>query len=315
MALIWHSINYLCHAYKNGLRFDDVITIGRSQLMIDAASLAETLEHFGIAADPGKFPRGGPPPPFGETLFRWLGARQVDAMDASDYEGANVIADLNDPVPEPYRARYNLIYDSGSMEHIFNIPQVLKNYMEMARVGGNVIVETFASNLMGHGFYQFSPELFYRVFSPENGFRVVRAVVFESYPYGTFYDVPDPSEVRSRIELSQASWEAIGIIVHAERRADVPIFARWPQQSDYRAVWKSSAGDDPARPPAGPMRPVAPSWKQRLRAWAKGRYPGLVSAKHQLARRYLRLAHYFYRTKTRTMSFAAQPDRFRAVHY
>jgi hypothetical protein len=29
---------------------------------------------------------------------------------------------------------------------------------------------TPANNQMGHGFYQFSPELFFRVFSQENGY-------------------------------------------------------------------------------------------------------------------------------------------------
>jgi hypothetical protein len=311
MALMWNAVNYLCDAYKNGLRFDDVLTIGRSQILLDSESLAATLDHFEIAADPQEFRRGGEPPHYAESLFRWLGARHVDAIDASDYEGANVIADLNDPIPEPYRARYDLVYDSGALEHIFNVPQVLKNYMEMARVGGSVIIETFASNLMGHGLYQFSPELFYRVFSPENGFRVVRTVVFEYYSYSPFYDVPDPSEVRSRIELCQASWDPIGIIVQAERTAAVPIFQRWPQQSDYLAVWESSAGDDPARSPTGPVPPTAPSLKRRLLAHVKGRLPGLVSAKHRLARRYPRLAGYFYRPRRKTLSFSAQPDRFR----
>jgi hypothetical protein len=315
MALMWHAVNFLCDAHKNGLRFDDVVTMGRSQLMIDGGLLAEALEHFEIKADPNEFQQGGYPPPFGESLFRWLGARHVDALDASDYEGANLIADLNQPVPESYRARYDLVYDSGSLEHIFNVPQVLRNYMEMTRVGGSVLIETFASNLMGHGLYQFSPELFYRVFSPENGFRVVRTVVFEYYPFSTFYDIPDPSEIRSRIELCQASWDAIGIIVQAERTANTPVFARWPQQSDYSVVWESSARVEPARPSVGPIPQGAPSLKQRLLARVKGRYPGLLSAKYGLARRYPRLAHYFYRTKSKKLSFAAQPDRFRAMHH
>lgn len=313
MALMWHGVNFLCDAYKNGLRFENVITIGRSQLMIDAESLAETLDHFEIVAEPGAFRMGDSPPPFAESLFRWLGAQRVDAVDASDYEGANLIADLNEPVPEPYHARYDLVYDSGALEHIFNVPRVLKNYMEMTRVGGTVLIETLASNLMGHGFYQFSPELFYRVFSPANGFRVVRTVVFEYYPYSAFYNVPDPSEVRSRNELCQASWDAIGVIVQAERTADVPVFARWPQQSDYNVLWESAARDDPARPSVASMPPVAPSLKQRLLAQVKGRFPRLGSAKRRLVRRYPRLAGYFYRTRTTKLGLSAQPDRFRRM--
>jgi len=38
-------------------------------------------------------------------------------------------------------------------------------------------IHTPASNLCGHGFYQFSPELFYRALNATNGFEVERMIM------------------------------------------------------------------------------------------------------------------------------------------
>ena len=66
--------------------------------------------------------------------------------------------------------KYTLVIDGGCLEHIFNFPVAIKNCMEMLQEGGHFIGITPANNLMGHGFYQFSPELYFRIFSKENGF-------------------------------------------------------------------------------------------------------------------------------------------------
>ena len=73
--------------------------------------------------------------------------------------------------------------ESGSLEHIFNFPVAITNLAGMLKVGGTLFVTTPANNLMGHGFYQFSPELMFRVFSDENGFALRDVLLFEGdYP-------------------------------------------------------------------------------------------------------------------------------------
>ena len=104
-------------------------------------------------------------------------------MDASDYEHATVVADLNQPIPQSLHGHFNLVYDGGTIEHIFNVRQSFENLMSLPKVGGSLVIQTMANNWFGHGFYQFSPELFYRVLSPENGYRVRRVVVHESYEF------------------------------------------------------------------------------------------------------------------------------------
>ena len=45
----------------------------------------------------------------------------------------------------------------------------------MATVQDHFVRITPANNFFGHGFYQFTPELFFRIFSAANGFEVERS--------------------------------------------------------------------------------------------------------------------------------------------
>jgi hypothetical protein len=109
---------------------------------------------------------------FAEALFTLLGARQVSSVDASDYEQATHIHDFNQPLPTSLAKRFLVVHDGGTIEHVFNIAQAFKCCMEMVRVGGHFIQVNEANNYMGHGFWQFCPELVYRIFSQENGFQI-----------------------------------------------------------------------------------------------------------------------------------------------
>jgi len=99
-------------------------------------------------------------------------------------------------------------------------------------------MHTCANNLCGHGFYQFSPELFYRIFSAENGFEVERIVLHRVGPYNRWYEVPDPNSIRSRIEL--VTFTPIQMMVQARKIQAANVFAKAPQQSDYMALWQQS---------------------------------------------------------------------------
>ena len=51
--------------------------------------------------------------------------------------------------------------------------------MQMVRVGGHFMQLTVANNFMGHGFWQLSPELIYRIFTEDNGYRIECVLLHE----------------------------------------------------------------------------------------------------------------------------------------
>jgi len=133
--------------------------------------------------------------------------------------------------PHYFFEQYSVILDGGSSEHIFNVPQSFGNYMRMIRTGGYYIGILPANQWGGHGFYQFSPEFFYRVFSSENGFGDTRVIVFceRGNPGDQLF--PDPNVAGRRIEFQ--SGQPVSCFVVSRKIASVEPFKAWPQQSDY----------------------------------------------------------------------------------
>ncbi len=95
------------------------------------------------------------------TLFRLLGFRETLSLDASLYEQADVLFDLNNPdVPANLKESADLVLDPGTIEHVFHVANSLKNIFHLLKVGGRVIHISPSSNHLDHGFYMFSPTLF-----------------------------------------------------------------------------------------------------------------------------------------------------------
>ena len=103
-----------------------------------------------------------------ECLFSSLGFSETIRLDASDYEGAEIVHDLNLPLDEALPATTydvggscDVVIDGGTIEHVFNVPSALRNIFMLLKVGGRVIhCVAPSSNHMDHGFYMFSPTLF-----------------------------------------------------------------------------------------------------------------------------------------------------------
>lgn len=242
MGLDINAVQFLIAARKSGVEFGDVLTLGRQDLNVYPAKMKELLESHGF---PGEaFAPGAVDSGFADPVFKSLGAKNVYALDFSDFEGAAFVHDLNQPLPDNLKQRFDLVYDGGTLEHVFNFPQALKNCMEMVRVDGRLILHTIANNWMGHGFYQFSPELFWQALSADNGYATERMVAHIVGPYGRWFEVSNPERIRSRVEA--ITFAPLHLLVCARRTASVPVFAKTPQQSDYNVRWEDPDAADAA---------------------------------------------------------------------
>lgn len=268
MGIEAHDVAFLVEAARLGVDFRRTLTIGRQELKVPSAELDRLLA--GHRRAPGAGPRGR----FAEPVLTALGAETVDALDVSAYEGAAIVHDLNDAVDPSLHERYTCVYDGGSLEHVFNFPVAIRNCMEMVEAGGHLILQSPANNQCGHGFYQFSPELFFRVLSSDNGFAIERMVAVEPSS-GRRFLVADPAVIGSRVELTNS--RPVLLLVQARRTGVVPIFDRSPQQSDYASAWTGGAppgaGGDAGRGAArrrltalaGRVSRHHPSWTRRAR--------------------------------------------------
>jgi hypothetical protein len=238
------GVRFLLSARNAGAHFQRTAMIGRQEFFIDPALFRYTLARFGFHLNDTEVRRllteeNG----FAEPLLKLLGAEHISSIDASHYERASVLHDMNTPIPETLRESFSVVVDAGTLEHVFNFPVAIKNCMEMTRLDGHLLMMTPANNFMGHGFYQFSPELFFRVFCGENGFEVVKAILCEVDPRGRWYSVVDPATARRRVELINR--RPTYLMIQARKVRQVPILVVPPQQSDYKTLWQEADSEFP----------------------------------------------------------------------
>jgi hypothetical protein len=104
------------------------------------------------------------------SLFSALGM-QLEVSDITEARGGELILDLNEPCDPSLHRRYDLLVDSGTLEHCFNIGQAAKNMACMAALGG-YIWHGNPLNMLNHGFYNLNPT-WYADFYTENGFELL----------------------------------------------------------------------------------------------------------------------------------------------
>lgn len=148
-----------------------------------------------------------------------------------------------------------MVLDSGSLEHVFNFPTAIRNCMEMVSVGGHYLACTPANSCAGHGFYQFSPELFFSAFSRENGFEVVKVIAYEERPNARWYDVMSPVEAGTRVTMNNGF--PVYLFVIARKIAAAPVFVTMPQQSDLITAWAEHQRTTTDRSHQNAPRPVS----------------------------------------------------------
>jgi hypothetical protein len=157
------------------------------------------------------------------TLFEKIGI-SLDVVDIVKIRGDEIILDLNEPLDGSYKGRYNLVIDTGTCEHCFNIAQAAKNLVEMLQTGGYMI-QAVPLNCYNHGFYNISPTWVHD-FYLHNGFKILFLKAINNAVISPhLYDVPRERPFRTAKEQSI-------LLVVAKRLEEQAI--TWPVQSKYR---------------------------------------------------------------------------------
>ena len=234
MGIAVNCTKFLMYSKKLGVDFETTLTLGRVNLYARPDEIESLCIKFDIGRD--KFKSLDFSIEYAEPLFELMGADEVHSMDYSGYENADIIQDLNAAWPEKLDNSFSVIFDGGTLEHIFNFPQAIRSCMNALKPGGHFISITVANNYNGHGLYQFSPELFFRIFSKENGFAVKKMILTPGEK--NWYEVTDPNLVNSRVQFKNSVYTRLMLI--AEKIEDVEIFTSFPYQSDYSAIWSKN---------------------------------------------------------------------------
>jgi SAM-dependent methyltransferase len=247
MGIDIHGLNFLRYA-KGKKLLGDTLTIGRQGLHVSGKVVKDLIgPTSGYRKDE-----------YCESLLsEYFGATSVQSIDHSDYEQATHVHNMNEPIPQDLQSRYDTVIDGGCLEHIYNAPQALKNCSQFLKPGGQMIHMLPANNFCGHGFWQFSPELFFSLYSRANGYEETEVFLADLTDTEKWFLVRRP-EKGCRVDA--ASSKPLYVLVRTVlgttefNHSDV-------QQSDYVYRWIG------AKEPAAGSReaPGGHGMKERLR--------------------------------------------------
>lgn len=179
MGIALPSLAMLLAEHKHRPFSGTVLQLGRQDIYFDYEMMARCAEQMEVPLR--KVPITHRPNEWmpqvktisDQTFFQLLGFDVVQSTDASDYEKADFIHDFNQPVPETMHGRFDVVFDGGSLEHIFHLPNAFSNFHALLKVGGRVLHDSPTHNFVDHGFFCFSPTLFWDYYEA-NGFTDLR---------------------------------------------------------------------------------------------------------------------------------------------
>lgn len=176
-------------------------------------------------------------------FFRLFGLTDIQAIDVSDFEGADIIWDLNNPIPPDLEGSCGLVVDGSLLDNLFDPTTGLKNAARLLAPGGRCFLRNHGNTPLvytGIPYTMFSPVWFFDYF------------VWNDFDYCQVYVIIDhegPDFAAYSISYEHAaghkgtgykgrvkpivSYDPIYVMVYAEKGGR-STWAKTPTQDSYR---------------------------------------------------------------------------------
>lgn len=120
----------------------DVVTIGRQTIEKNCQDWAQT----------------------DVELFKRFGANTIRALDISDYEGAEILHDLNEPLPGHLHGIADFVFEGSCLDNIFDSAQAIRSLSKLLKPNGRIFLVEHSTSCQG-ALVMFSPEWFFNFFA------------------------------------------------------------------------------------------------------------------------------------------------------
>lgn len=181
--------------------------------------LIEALAELGIEAGPEDLFQEDK---FCETFLKTIGWPRMESLDFSAIEGAEHIHDLSLPVGPDLTGRFDLVYDGGTTEHVFDIAQAFRNVDAMLKPEGIFISCVGTEGWFGHGFYQIGPDIPWRYWVASLGYEMLGCWTFTRQETEPPRPVADPTGVPGGATMRFARPRFIFYAVRKKPREGAP---------------------------------------------------------------------------------------------
>ena len=222
MALTFHTFKFLDKLKNEKFFFGKTLSLGRVNNLINK----DEFKTLNISVSYEKYADN--------ILFENFNLESLNSLDYSKFENADIICDLNEPI-EKTNSQFDTILDFGTSEHVFDISQCFKNISDLCKINGHIIHCLPANNNCGHGFWQFSPELFFTMYNKKNGFENTEIFLINLFDKKNWYKV-NKQKLGERLELNSS--EPLYILVKTKKIENN--YFKNINQSDYEYQWSDT---------------------------------------------------------------------------
>jgi len=181
--------------------------------------LISELEKLGITAEKDEIFQ---PDGFCERYLEKIGWPKLESLDFSDIEGSEYIHDLSEPVADELTDKFDLIYDGGTTEHVFDIAQAFRNVDAMLKDNGIFVSCVGTDGWFGHGFYQVGPDIPWRYWGASLGYKVLGCWTFSRKGRDLPRDIADPTTSARGAEHRYRDPQFIFYVVQKQERRGPP---------------------------------------------------------------------------------------------
>jgi SAM-dependent methyltransferase len=154
-------------------------------------------------------------------ILRSYGYTDIKVLDFSNYQGAEIIHNLNDPLPDKVQ-KFDLVIDNGTIEHCFNVGQAMMNIANLCKNNGKIF-HLNPANWFGHGFWNFNPCTYFDFYG-QNGFDV--KVYLRDIPAGSYEEIKYNPHLTKILPSKRYTTHAIAIRKELKE-------LKYPMQSRY----------------------------------------------------------------------------------
>jgi SAM-dependent methyltransferase len=171
MGLVAPICDLILHEHRYRPIVGKTLFIGRQTVPLSPELLQRLLARHGlrnVCAEPAEYDT--------ETRYtekeyitdryfmRALGVDHFNALDVTDYEGADIVHDLGYPIGDEHRQAFDFIYNGGCFDNMFNPGVAMMSLSKMLRPGGRMICMESASSWASLPYLIFSPGWFHDFF-------------------------------------------------------------------------------------------------------------------------------------------------------
>jgi hypothetical protein len=206
--------------------------VDRSAIEVDRSTVNrhERHAHKTLAAD--------------RSIFRALGIDSVRALDVSAYEGAEIVHDLNRPLPPDLEQTVDFLLDGSTLDNVFDPAMAIRNFAGLLRPGGRLLtINGYSTRETAYTIC--SPPWFFDYFV-ENGFAdcKVYVTVARGDRTNVFWLDPDYLEHARQAPLLFHTNDRMWTTVFAEKAAASTV-DKSPVQQHYRSAagWDAYCGN------------------------------------------------------------------------